>query len=1026
MTTSPGAPTVTAVVVAHDGARWLPEALVALAAQTTSPTVVVAADTGSTDASADQLAQHVGPAHLVTLASATGFGAAVDAALELAPQPTDWLWLLHDDSAPDPDCLAALLAAAASDPAIGIVGPKVRAWGEAPLLREVGVTISRSGRRVTGLEAHEYDQGQHDGRHDVLGVSTAGLLIRRELWDRLGGLDRALPLLRDDVDLGWRARLAGARVVCDTDAVVRHAEAVSRGVRPPAAVPHVRRADRRHGAYVLLANLPLARLPLTALSLTGRALLRTVGLFLGKRPRAALDELVALLGLLGRPDRLVRARLARRRVRTVPAREPLSFVAARGTGRRRPGESVAAVLGRRSALRARRATRPDSQTTVVPGTGPTAEEDDELPGWGTGLLRRAFLRPSVGLALGLATLTLVASRGLFGSGRLMGGALLPAPADSGWLWERYVESWHPVALGSEVEAPPYLAVVAALGWLTGGPDRAVSLLLLAAVPLAGLSAYALVRRVVASPLLRVWAALTYALLPPLLAAVRTGRLGTAVVAVLLPLAVLAAGRALNRREAARPLGFAVLLVAVMAAFVSAVLPIAVALALGAALVLRRRLLRLAMLAVAPLVLLLPWLPAFADRPELLLGEPGLPLDGLLDTEWPGLAAVLLHPGETGLPPVWLSAGLLLAAMGAILRTDRRRPVVLAWAVALVALAGAVAVGRLRLDPTIGPEPVVVWPGVALVLAGGALVVAAVTGAEGLRARIATTSFGWRQPAAALTLAVALVGTVGLAGWWAAAGAERPLTREEPGLLPAFVSADAARASKPRTVVLQQHPDGHLSYAVLRRSSPRLGDPELAPVERRPAERALRVVVADLASGRGGDAAARLVPFGIRYLLLAPPADPALARAVDAVPGVVRLGRREGAVVWRLEPRVARARIVPADAPVSDETGSPPRSRVVPAGDEIVDARVPAGDGPRLLVLADPADPGWEASLDGVRLAPTTYDGWAQAFELPNAGGRIHVNHDGGPRTLLLWIQLSALGFIVVLLLPGAPRDEVQP
>ena len=1026
METTPGAPTVTAVVVAHDGARWLPEVLAALSAQTVAPDLVVAADTGSTDASADQLAQHVGPARLATLPRNTGFGAAVGAALELAPHTSDWVWLLHDDSEPDPNCLAALLAAVSSDPDIGVVGPKLRAWDEAPLLLEVGVTISRSGRRVTGLDAREYDQGQHDGRHDVLGVSTAGLLVRRELWDRLGGLDPALPLLRDDVDLGWRARLAGARVVCQTDAVVRHAEAVTRGVRPPAAVGHVRRAGRRHGAYVLLANLPLTRVPLTALSLTVRALLRTVGLFLGKRPRAALDELVAVPGLLGRPDRLVRARLARRRIRTVPAREPLALVAARGAGRQRLGESVAVVLGRRAALRAAPSTPPAGPTTVVPGTGPTAEEDDELPAWGTGLLRHLLVRPSVGVALVLTALTVIASRELFGAGRLMGGALLPAPLDSGWLWERYVESWHPVALGSGVEAPPYLPVLAALGWLVGGPDRAVSLLLLGAVPLAGLSAYALARRVVASPLLRVWAAVTYALLPPLVAAVRTGRLGTAVVAVLLPLAVLAAGRAVNRREPARPLGVAVLLVAVMAAFVPAVLVIAAALSLGTALVLRRRLLRLVTLAVAPLLLVVPWLPAFADRPDLLLAEPGLPLDGLLDTERPGLAAVLLHPGVTGLPPLPLSAGLLLAALGAVLRTDRRRPVVLGWLVALAALTGAVAVGRLRLDPVVGPEPVAVWPGVALLFAGGGLVVAAVTGAEGLRTRIATTSFGWRQPAAALVLVVALAGTAGLAGWWAVAGADQPLTRGEPGLLPAFVSADAARGSKPRTVVLRQRTDGRLSYAVLRGSSPRLGDPDLSAVHRRPAERALRVVVADLASGRGGDAAARLVPFGVRYLVLAPPADPALARAVDAVPGVVRLGRRDGAVLWRLEPRVARVRIVPADAPVSDETGSPPRSRAVPSGDETVDARVPAGAGSRLLVLADPADPGWEASLDGVRLVPTTYDGWAQAFTLPADGGRLQVDHDGGPRNLLLWIQLAALGSVAVLLLPTASVDEVRP
>ena len=59
-------------------------------------------------------------------------------------------------------------------------------------------------------------------------------------------------------------------------------------------------------------------------------------------------------------------------------------------------------------------------------------------------------------------------------------------------------------------------------------------MLLAAVPLAGLTAYIALRRVVPSVPLRVWGAVTYALLPPVLGAVATGRLGTSVVAVLLP------------------------------------------------------------------------------------------------------------------------------------------------------------------------------------------------------------------------------------------------------------------------------------------------------------------------------------------------------------------------------------------------------------------------------------------------------------------------------------------------------------
>ena len=42
---------------------------------------------------------------------------------------------------------------------------------------------------MTGVEFREVDQGQHDGRSDVLAVGTAGMLVRREVWDRLGGPD---------------------------------------------------------------------------------------------------------------------------------------------------------------------------------------------------------------------------------------------------------------------------------------------------------------------------------------------------------------------------------------------------------------------------------------------------------------------------------------------------------------------------------------------------------------------------------------------------------------------------------------------------------------------------------------------------------------------------------------------------------------------------------------------------------------------------------------------------------------------
>src|SRR5258708_39268575 len=111
---------VTAVVVSHDGARWLPEVLAALAVQTRGVQRVVAVDTGSTDGSLDLLTEALGPERVVSAPPGTGFGDAVrlgighaDATAPFGPLPRrrvgdapqrealDWVWLLHDDSAPE-------------------------------------------------------------------------------------------------------------------------------------------------------------------------------------------------------------------------------------------------------------------------------------------------------------------------------------------------------------------------------------------------------------------------------------------------------------------------------------------------------------------------------------------------------------------------------------------------------------------------------------------------------------------------------------------------------------------------------------------------------------------------------------------------------------------------------------------------------------------------------------------------------------------------------------------------------------
>ena len=103
---------VTAVVVSHDGATWLPAVLTTLANQTRPADAVVGVDTGSLDDSPNLLRRSLGSDRVIVVDRLVGFGSAVLAGLahvgEVQVEPSSeseelatWVWLLHDDSAPN-------------------------------------------------------------------------------------------------------------------------------------------------------------------------------------------------------------------------------------------------------------------------------------------------------------------------------------------------------------------------------------------------------------------------------------------------------------------------------------------------------------------------------------------------------------------------------------------------------------------------------------------------------------------------------------------------------------------------------------------------------------------------------------------------------------------------------------------------------------------------------------------------------------------------------------------------------------
>ncbi|WP_109005422.1 glycosyltransferase [Streptomyces rishiriensis] len=1038
---------VTAVIVSHDGARWLPDALAGLLGQERPVQSVMAADTGSSDDSARLVAEALGDDRVLHLARRTGFGQAVEEANRTAPvltpeelpylkrpsgwdpvtrtwrddaydlpelphgEPVQWLWLLHDDSAPEPDALAELLRVVENELELGrddvaVVGPKLRGWYDRRQLLEVGVTIAHSGRRWTGLDRREQDQGQHDHVRSVLSVSTAGMLIRRDVFEQLGGFDRRLPLMRDDVDLCWRAQAAGHRVLIAPEAVVRHAEAASRERRAvdcagrTTASPH--KVDKAGAVYTLLVNSRTALLPWILVRLVLGTLLRTLANLVGKVPGQALDEIRGLLSTLLRPERIIAGR--RRRGKPTVDKDELRalFPPPGATVRATFEQAVGDYFGSSDPEAVSGAGRHGGAVE----SGPGGDDADFLEIEQFARLKRIARKPGPVLFLALLLVSLVACRGLLGGGALAGGALLPAPADASELWSRYANAWHPVGVGGTPAAPPYLAIIATLATLLlGSTGLALTLLLVCSVPLAGFTAYFASRPLVESRLLRAWAAVVYAFLPAATGALAGGRVGTAVLAVLLPLIARAGAAAsgLTQRSGARGSWRATwaytLLLTITTAFTPIVWPIALVLGLAVLAVRRRDLTAygprfLAQLGT-PLLILAPW--SLSLLPFGFFTQAGLDYGPSTATALDLLGA---SPGGPGTVDGLMLIGVVLAALAALLRSERHFGVWAAWAVALVGLVFAV----LSNSST--------WAGPATLVYGIALLAAAVIGADGARTRVAEQSFGWRQPVAALIAFASAAGPLLLAAGWMMGGADGPLERRDPVQVPAFVAEEAGDRDQARTLVLDSDA-ARVGYMLVRGSGARLGDAELAAADGE--NKQLDKVVANLVAGSGADQADQLGKFAVGYVLVHKGAPREATRVLDATPGLKRLSQQDGSALWRVDQEVSRAAVV-AD---SGKGAATP----VAAGPVDVHTTVPDGSGSRVLRLADAAAEGWTATLDGKALTPTTVDGWAQGFELPASGGRLDVTYDDPfTHTAWLWAQGLLALVLVVLALPGRRRD----
>lgn len=1028
-------PAVVVVMVAHDPGPWFEDALASVAAQDYPNASLLVIDCASIVDLEVRIAGAAPDAHLRRLDANVGFGPAANEVLKAVEGAAFYLFC-HDDVRLEPDVVQVMVEEAYRSNA-GVIGPKLVEWDAPDRILQVGMGADKTGAPSPYVERGELDQEQHDAVRDVFYVPGAATLVRADLFKALGGFDPGIELLGEDLDLSWRAHVAGARVLVAPAARVAHVEAL--GDRH--VIDDRRRLQMRH------------RLRTSRVCYTFTSRLRVM-------PQAflvAVFELVlsVLQGRFHQTSDVVHAWTWNARHRGDIRSRRKELAAHRAV----PDQDVRRLQVRGSArtsafLRGQIGSGEDRLGSV------TASGRDLVTN-----LRSASARSSLVAWVLVILLIGLGSRSLITDGIPAIGDFASYPTHPSTLLHEWLSGYRDVGLGSVSPAPTLLAAVGGLGYLFFGAMSLLrTVLILGALPLGVIGIWRMARPL-GSRRARIVALVVYASVPVGFNAVAQGRWTGLVMYGLAPWMFnqLLKGSGLapfgpvggdqGPGVSERPLIQRILLLGLTTALAAMVVPFALVVVPAIALVFvlggllvgevrgTGRLLGVALGgSLTALILHLPWsVSLITGGWQAFVGtssDGGRPLS---------LGAIFrFETGPFGAPPigwVFLPIGVLALVIG---RRWRFGWAARSWMVILLG-AGLVFVGAEGWLP--GSLPV---PEVLLAPAAVALALSAALGMAAFEVDLPDYHFGWRQIAsllagAALVLALLPAIAAASSGRWGmpTGDFERPIRNlngksgtDEPYRVLWLGDADllpAAGWPLDAPQVDDLGPGALLSYATSNNGMPDVSD--VIAGSDSGATSHLAETLQYAADGGTSRLGALLAPMGVRYVVVpeanapspletGPTVTPeALLTLLDAQLDLSNLDVAGGISVYRNAAWGPTRAQLPADTEFPSGEGRP-SDRVVPAltgaptalpDDEGYESFSGSVDEAGTVYLAEASSGQWRLQVDGQAADRQEVLGWSNAFSVP-AGSSATLAFDTPISRALMVIGQLVLWLAVLLYL----------
>lgn len=213
---------ISVIIVNWNGRHYLECCLVSALRQTYPDYEVVVVDNASTDGSVAFVQSRFPEVRVLAQAANMGFAAGNNIGIQATRGP--YIATLNADTEAEPGWLAALVAGMEAAPDIGMCASKMLFLNDRGRIDSTGIAIDRAGI------AWDRDGGRRDKEaglspDEVFGPCAGAALYRRTMIERIGGFDERFFYLYEDVDLAWRARLAGWRCRYCPEARVYHVHA---------------------------------------------------------------------------------------------------------------------------------------------------------------------------------------------------------------------------------------------------------------------------------------------------------------------------------------------------------------------------------------------------------------------------------------------------------------------------------------------------------------------------------------------------------------------------------------------------------------------------------------------------------------------------------------------------------------------------------------------------------------------------------------------------------------------------------